>query len=233
MSASKRDYVLKPLELGFQFGRYYTIFRRFRPYTMVAWNTYISNLYLAEMSLTNPALKDGCIIECGTWRGGMAAGLAVVCGPERNYYFFDSFRGLPPVTSEDGEKARLWQELKNDPRYFNNCTASLEEFKKVIALAEVPADHLHVYEGFFNETFPQVTVPPIAILRLDADWYESTLLCLEKFWDKLLPGALILIDDYFDWEGCRKAVHLFLSKAKACEPISHLCFGKVTYITKV
>lgn len=41
---------------------------------------------------------------------------------------------------------------------------------------------------------PQFDPPPIGILRLDGDWYESTMICLKKF--HVLPGGLILIDDY-------------------------------------
>lgn len=180
----------------------------------------------------NPALDRGCIIECGTWRGGMAAGLATIGGPHRRYYFFDSFQGLPPVTHEDGEAARLWQADREGERYFNNCTASRGEFESVIACTNIPMEHLHIIEGYFAETFPRVNIPPIAILRLDADWYWSTLLCLEKFWKDLLPSALVLIDDYYDWEGCRKAVHRFLADREAPEAIQQSPLGKVAYIVK-
>jgi len=232
MSPIDMIYPGKPI-LPIRLFRYCQLFWRFRLFTMVSWRAYLSNLYLTDRFLGNAALADGCIIECGTWKGGMAAGLACIGGPNRHYYFFDSFKGLPLVTIEDGDDAREWQQNRSGPRYFNNCTAGREEFANVIALANLPLSHVHVYEGFFKDSFSEICVPPIAILRLDADWYDSTLLCLETFWDRLIPGALIIIDDYFDWEGCRKAVHHFLAKRKAREAISQLCFGHVTYITKL
>ena len=61
---------------------------------------------------------------------------------------------------------------------------------------------------------PQVksAIGPIAILRLDADWYESTKCALENLYDNVVSGGYIVIDDYMYWEGCRKAVDEFLAK---------------------
>jgi O-methyltransferase len=212
--------------------RYGAIYRRFRHHTMIGRDAFIANLYLAERSLARPALAGGCIIECGTWRGGMAAGLALIGGPAREYHFFDSFAGLPPATAEDGEYARRAQASRDGSLYFDNNTASLEEFMAALATVALPAERLHVYQGFFKDIFPGLSVPPIALLRLDADWYGSTLLCLETFWDRLLPGGLVLLDDYYAWEGCTKAVHEFLAARQASEPIRQSRFGKVAYIVK-
>ena len=215
-----------------RFLRYHRIHRKFRAFTMVDRAAYIANLYLADRALADPALARGAIVECGTWRGGMAAGLATLGGPDRDYWFFDSFAGLPTVGPEDGEAARRWQADEKGASYLDNCRASREEFARVIAAARLPPQRLHVCAGFFEDTFPTVAAPPIAVLRLDADWYKSTLLCLEKFWDGLLPGALVLLDDYYAWEGCRKAVHAFLARRQAPEAIRQSRFGKVAHIVK-
>ena len=207
--------------------KYYRTYNKFRPFTMICRETYIANLYLVERALANDALDSGCIIECGTWRGGMSAGLVTIGGPKRDYYFFDSFEGLPPVSARDGDDARRWQANATN---FCNCAATRDEFIGVVSRARPPADRLHVHEGFFRTTFPDVIVPPIAILRLDADWYDSTILCLEKFWNGLLPGALVLIDDYYAFEGCRRAVHRFLADRDVPEAIRRSRFGKVAYI---
>jgi hypothetical protein len=54
----------------------------------------------------------------------------------------------------------------------------------------------------------------IAILRLDGDWYESTMTCLAHLYDKVNPGGLIILDDYYMWDGCSKALHDFMSERK-------------------
>jgi O-methyltransferase len=211
--------------------RHHAIWRRFRHATMVPRNAYLANLYLAQRCLAQPGMAAGAVVECGTWRGGMAAGLATIGGPERDYHFFDSYAGLPPATPEDGAYAQRAMH-SGDGLYFDKNTASLDEFMATLAPVGLPRGRLNVHKGLFAETFPRVTVGAVAVLRLDADWYSSTLQCLDKFWDRLLPGALVLIDDYYAWEGCTKAVHAFLAQRRASAPIRESRFGKVAYIVK-
>ncbi len=101
----------------------------------------------------------------------------------------------------------------------NNNAASVDEFRATISRTRFDPAKLHIHKGFFANSFGAVTPPPIAVLRLDADWYKSTMECLDKFWDHLLPGGIVLIDDYHDWDGCSRAVHDFLSKRGARERI--------------
>jgi O-methyltransferase len=213
-------------------ARYYAIWRRYRRFTMIGRDAFLANLYLADRCLAQPAMDGGCVIECGTWRGGMAAGLATIGGNARDYHFFDSFAGLPPAGAEDGAFARRAQQSRDGALYFDNNTASRDEFMAAITRAHLPPERLHVHQGLFADTFPTVEVAPVAVLRLDADWYDSTLQCLEKFWDRMLPRGLVLIDDYHAWEGCTKAVHAFLAARAAPEPIRESRFGKVAYILK-
>lgn len=193
---------------------------------------YAENLALVAMTLRNPALNDGAIIECGTWRGGMSAGMIEIGGPKRKYEFFDSFEGLPPAGERDGEKAREYQRDTASPTYFNNCTASQAEFEKTIAMTGISPENAVIHKGFFDATLPQFTCGPVAVLRLDADWYDSTMICLEKFWDHLLPGGLLLIDDYHVWEGCSQAVHAFLARRDAKESIKQGPIGRVAFLIK-
>ena len=171
---------------------------------------------------------DAAVIECGCWRGGMSAALVEIGGPDRDYYFFDSFEGLPPAKDIDGPAALAYQADKTSPSYHNNCTASLEEFRATMASLDA---RIYPVKGFFDKTFPSFDPPSVAVLRLDADWYDSTMLCLRKFWDHMVPNGLILIDDYYTWDGCSRAVHDFLSERKAPERISQKGEG-LAYIVK-
>jgi hypothetical protein len=208
------------------------LFSKYRSRTMIGPRAYAENLALIAMSLRNPSLDEGAVIECGTWRGGMSAGMIQVGGPQRRYVFFDSFEGLPPAGEHDGQEAKEYQRNTASPTYYDNCTASLEEFETTISLTGVPSERIAIHKGFFEETLPKFASPPIAILRLDADWYESTMVCLEKFWDYLLPGGLLLIDDYHVWEGCSRAVHAFLARRDAKESIKQGPIGRVAFLVK-
>jgi O-methyltransferase len=214
------------------FIRYQTLYQKYSRYTMVGRLRFLENLALADVALNKAALQDGVIIECGTWKGGMAAALIEVGGPTRKYYFFDSFEGLPPAQNIDGEMAEWYQANPDAAEYHDNCAATFDEFKSTIALARAPFQNINIVRGFFHDTFTTFDSPPVAILRLDGDWYSSTMACLVKFWDAVLPGGLILIDDYYHWEGCTKAVHEFLAARKASERIRQGRIGGVAFIRK-
>ncbi len=51
---------------------------------------------------------------------------------------------------------------------------------------------------------------PIALAHIDVDWYEPVMVCLQRIFPRLVPGGSIVIDDYHDWGGCRKATDEYL-----------------------
>jgi hypothetical protein len=196
--------------------RFLKLQRKYRGATMIGPADFLANLdAVDEVTRT----VDGAIVECGTWKGGMAAAMMEVAGPDREYHFLDSFEGLPPARNIDGASALAWQKDTSSDFFYNNCTASVEEFREVVARTGVVLDRVHVHKGFFEQTLPGLSMPPIAVLRLDADWYDSTMICLEHLFDKIVPGGALLIDDYYTWDGCSRAVHDFLSRHQRSERI--------------
>jgi O-methyltransferase len=69
-------------------------------------------------------------------------------------------------------------------------------------------------------------------LRLDADWYKSTIECLNALYDSISSGGIIIIDDYYTWDGCTKAIHDFLSTRQLNLKIRQTRFGGVAFIVK-
>lgn len=208
------------------------LFQKYKARTMISFRGYIENLAIMSVALRNSDLGKGAIVECGTWRGGMSAGMVEAGGPKRHYYFFDSFEGLPPVQDIDGPGARQWQANTAVPTFYKNCSASLEDFRETVGMTGCPPGNITILKGFFEDTLPAFGPPPIAVLRLDADWYASTMICLERFWDHVLEGGLVLIDDYYTWDGCARAVHDFLAKRQAPERIRQGPVGGTAYIRK-
>jgi O-methyltransferase len=202
--------------------QYQQIYHRFRNFTMIPQATYLANLHLASSVNAVP----GCIVECGVWRGGMSAGMAAVLGSSRDYILFDSFEGLPAAEDIDGQDALNWQSDKTSPTYFGNCTADESFAQDAMALAGI--SNPCIIKGWFEATVPNAVIPsPIALLRLDGDWYKSTMTCLTHFVPSVAPGGLIIIDDYYTWDGCCRAVHDYLSDHDCSERInSHngVCF---------
>ena len=162
----------------------------------------------------------GCFVECGVWKGGSSAIMALAvqnAGQKRPLHLFDSFEGLPEPAAIDGEEAAAYSGGRNQGKLvtLDRCTAELDGVRHLI-LEEirVPPELAHFHVGWFQNTIPVVAgqLGPIALLRLDGDWYDSTKVCLENLYPLLSPGGIIIMDDYWTWEGCRKATDEYREK---------------------
>jgi len=146
---------------------------------------------------------DGIVVECGVFRGGSAALLAAATSPTRQVYLFDSFKGLPPPGDKDGHARSLYRE--------GWCHGTISDVRRICRRVGVDDSRIHTIEGWFQDTLPEFPPQPVALLHIDADWYESVRLCLEAFYDRVSPGGSIAFDDYGRWEGCTRAVDEFLA----------------------
>lgn len=201
------------------------IHRRFSAYTMIPPSLFRENLNLA----TQVKAVEGCIVECGVWKGGMIAAMASILGPARTYHLFDSFEGLPAAQEIDGPGAIAWQNDRTSEHYHDNCCAPMEAAVEAMEQSSAPAYELH--KGWFEDTLPEFkSSEPIALLRLDADWYDSTMICLEHLYDQVAPDGLIVLDDYYTWDGCSRALHAFLARRNATERIEST--GGVRHLRK-
>ena len=202
--------------------------------TMIQLDQFVDNLVIAGARVrSNKEISStAAVIECGTWKGGMAGAMMELFGPNRPYCFFDSFEGLPPAKEIDGPGAIAWQANTESEAYYDNCTSTVETFFETISRSGIELQNVDVIPGFFEHTLATFESPDIALLRLDADWYDSTMVCLRKFWDHVVPGGIVLIDDYFGWDGCSRAVHDFLSERKTPARIHQGRIAGVAYIVK-
>ena len=149
----------------------------------------------------------GAFVETGTWTGGASA--FALLSMMRNdvtleYWGFDSFEGMPPPTKDDDEKSHTW--AGDDPGGVNN--ASYDECLKYLRDTGYESEKLNLVKGWFDETLHvhKETIGPIAILRLDGDFYESTKTPLVELYDQVVVGGVVIVDDYGTFAGCKKAV---------------------------
>ncbi len=171
------------------------------PYTLVGPER-VHNLFVLAQRVEEEKIP-GDVVECGVCNGGTAAILARFAtrsGLNRTTWLLDSFQGMPETTCEDGDaaKAHIGKEV-GDPARVN----------KVLRDVGANMSRVRIIPGWFQDTFPSVSASQIALLNIDADWYESVKLCLETFYDRVVPGGFISFDDYGHWPGCRKAVDEF------------------------
>jgi O-methyltransferase len=182
------------------------LYRKYRDYTMSSFWDFMGNLYLA-----GGVEAEGDLVECGAWKGGMIAAIAEMLG--RRAVLFDSFEGLPEAQPIDGQAALAWQ---SSTKY--NATAAKRDAVEAMSLTGVDYE---IRKGWFADTVPAYAAEQrsLAFLRLDGDWYDSILLCLEHLYPLVVPGGLVLIHDYGYWDGCTRAVHDYLSRSQAAEDI--------------
>ena len=136
---------------------------------------------------------EGAFVECGVWRGGasflMAKRLEVRHGRTDRVWMFDSFEGMPAPKEIDGVAALQWAANRDAPNYFDNARASEEE---VLAAAERLGldDRVKTVKGWFEDILRRTReeVGPIALLRIDADWYDSVRSVLDELYDQVAPN---------------------------------------------
>ena len=163
----------------------------------------------------------GPIVECGTWRGGCSFGSALIqkqiFGEVRiPVYLLDSFQGLPQAQERDGEKAVAYQKNTSSPVYFDNCRADLEDVMASRAKLGLTEQECKIVPGWFSETLnglKEILLDSgISMLRIDCDWYEPVRLVLEELEPIVDRDGVVVIDDYYVWDGCTRAVHDYLSR---------------------
>ncbi len=179
--------------------------------------TYLSRNRLAVIAETCLELDrfevPGRFIEAGCALGGSAIMIARLKAADRPLAVHDVFGMIPPPGELDGddvieryETIRSGQSdgLKGDPYYgyeddlLSKVSASFERFG-----VDRESQNVELVEGLVQDT---LTVDaPVAFAHIDVDWYEPVLHCLEQIVPHLSVGGSIVLDDYFDWSGSRKA----------------------------
>jgi len=165
---------------------------------VIYWNKFF------EMTKNVP----GDIVECGIGRG---RSLLILCalnyyfekdeGGQRQIFGYDSFEGFPEPKIEDkslrSPKKGDWASSPSGKYDY-----SPEFIKQILNEANIPLEKidLTLMKGFFNESLINHPQNPIAILHIDGDLYESHKSVLEKLFDQVNRGGVIIFDDVLEVE---------------------------------
>ena len=180
-----------------------------RPYTMLSEQRLYS-LYTLARSVCDRDLP-GNFVECGVAAGGSSALLAFVIKryskQPRRLFSFDSFSGMPKPTELDSHQG---VDAESTGWGTGTCAAPEASVREICGKLGV-SELVVTVKGYFEETLPNLRdwTGMISLLHLDGDWYSSTKAILDNLYDRLMPGALLQVDDYGYWDGCRKAIHEF------------------------
>jgi len=175
-------------------------------------------------ALVEKQIIEGALVECGVAEGGTAAMMALTNRElgtiTRPKWFFDSYEGLPEPTADDYEGGKTGNFIRPLPK--GACLGTIEQVSDLMFnKLHLPVNEVHLVKGWFQETvlIHRDKIGPIAVLRLDGDWYESTKIPLENFFDQISLGGFVIIDDYATCFGSRRAVDEFRAKRNITAPL--------------
>ncbi len=172
-----------------------------------------------QVEATERACRSGILIEAGCALGGSAIVIATAKSRARPFYVYDVFGIIPAPSAQDGadvhDRYKVIQQGKSAGigrnKYYGYEENLFEQVTENFRRHGVAGDANNTYlvKGLFQDTL-HVT-EPVALAHIDGDWYESVMVCLQRIAPHLVPGGVLVIDDYDDWSGCRKAVDEYFS----------------------
>jgi O-methyltransferase len=169
----------------------------------------------------------GAFAECGVWRGGsvlaMILTLQQMGTEDRDIYLYDTFEGMTEPTEHDTSPVAppalsTWQDAASrDERpwgeLFGSDVFDEQSVRDTVLATGYPGDRVHLVAGRVEDTLPAAAPTGLALLRLDTDWYESTLHEMNVLFPLLSPAGVLMIDDYGHWEGAKRAVDEYFEKS--------------------
>lgn len=206
-----------------------------KPYTM-STPIDMATLYELVVHLDKYAI-EGDLVELGVWKGGSSGIMAAAHirqGREatRTIHMFDSFddiigpnlekdvgRGLDEINEFMAKSGQKLSDFEGN-KPLKGIYDRLGGHGKVDIVRELIVDKLRFPEeklcfhvGLFQDTVPEsAEIEKIALMRLDGDWYESIKIPLDHMYDRVVSGGVVIIDDYWSYEGCRRAVDEFMEE---------------------
>jgi hypothetical protein len=181
-----------------------------------------------EIDFIHSAIKDiyesnisGDIVEAGVWRGGMGIWMNYLIheySPDpRKIWLFDSYDGFPePKHPKDRYVHPVTKIL-----YGKN--ASVDQVRNNFEMFGLLTQNLCFVKGEFEKSVSYVDIPQISILHLDCDYYDPTLLMLEKYYPQMSKGAYVVINNYFyEYVNINSAIDEFRTKYNIHSPIQKL-----------
>ena len=195
----------------------------------------IFNLLQSLRYLKNKKI-DGDYVECGVWKGGNIILFKKFIEDEdenskKKIYAFDTYEGMTEPDKNDYDiSSNIPADilLKGDKAKRTNIwgICNLENVKKNIQSCVNSTENIKFIKGPVETTLNDTSNLPdkISLLRLDTDWYNSTKKELDVLYDKVMPGGIIIIDDYGHWGGSKKAVDdFFLNKYVWMHYVDYAC----------
>ena len=175
----------------------------------IRWRTYV-----VCWATRHASQLPGDFVECGVNTGVFAKASIRYTGfenLEKTYYLLDTFAGLDPAYSTREE-----MRYSDEARYAENGSL-FERASEAFSLHP----NVKIIRGSVPETLPLVKADQVAYLSLDMNCVEPEIEALRHFWDLMVTGGIVLLDDYGSpWQTDQKTAHDTFFRGKGLEVLA-------------
>lgn len=136
------------------------------------------------------ARLDGDFVECGVNRGGFSRAVVdyVDFGRlDKTFYLMDTFDGLVEayITAEERAMGVTREAFAKYTECYDDVREAFRPFPNVVLV-----------RGAIPDTLAQVTPAKVSYLSIDMNVVVPEIAAAEHFWERLVSGAVMILDDY-------------------------------------
>lgn len=194
--------------------------KQFKEFDPSQWRLHDRRFVMSSIAVATAGLP-GDTAECGVFEGATSFQICKTREHRKDvtHHCFDSFEGLSQPTAEDAvtdKRAYVWKK--------SDLTSPLEKTKRNL---ERFASMVEYYPGWIPDRFPDVGDRQFSLVHIDVDLFEPTAASLDFFYPRLVPGGMIVCDDYgfTTCPGARKACDDFCARIPQ-KTVIHLTTGQ-------
>jgi SAM-dependent methyltransferase len=152
-------------------------------------------IHIGLWAAASAARLKGDFVECGVNRGFLSSAIMDYLNWDslgNHFYLLDTFRGLDERFVSSADKASGAVEKNKKSLASGFYVQGIEEVRATFSQWK----NVSLIEGSIPETLPQVRAEKIAYLHLDMNCSAPEIAAIQLFWERLVPGAFVLLDDY-------------------------------------
>lgn len=131
---------------------------------------------------------EGDFVECGVNRGGFARMVfdyTPIKNSRKKFYLLDTYSGLVPESLNEREVESGIAAVYNYGECYQDVVRTFSPFSNAV-----------IVRGRVPDTLSEVGSTRVAFLSIDMNCVEPEIAAAHHFWDRLVPGAVMLLDDY-------------------------------------
>lgn len=148
-------------------------------------------VHVALWAASRAAQLSGDFVECGVDTGMLSL---AICDwldfnkLDRDFWLFDTFRGIPEEQMTEAERTGIggWHNQHSYVECYERAVANFAAWPRCRLVRGVVPDSL---AAFHEER-------RVAYLSIDMNIVAPEIAAINFFWERLVPGAIVLLDDY-------------------------------------